>query len=325
MAQRPPELSVVIPVYGEPERLLRCLHAAQIALERGSQGSSEVLVADDCSPGDLVAEVRRHFPQVRVVEGEVNLGFGGNANRGVEAARGRVVCLLNSDMYVAEDYFADCLAAFEDPSIFAVCGRILEPSGGNSGLKRLELAASTARVHFALAADGASRSPAWIPYANGGGALFRRDAFLKLGGFDPLFAPHYWEDTDLGYRAWKRGYRILYDPRRQLSHDHQATIGRGRRRNIQRIRSRNRRLFIWRNLTDLSLARILLLGTLPSALSALLRLRFRRALWALADLRHLPAAARSRARARETDVRSDSEVERLLAETDAGSFLDSPA
>ena len=125
--------------------------------------------------------------------------------------------------------------------------------GVNAGLKTLSMRPGDAAVRFARDADPASDRPAPVPYANGGGAFFRRRVYRELGGFAPVFAPYYWEDTDLGYRAWKRGYEIRYDPSRRLEHDHQGTIGRERRRHVSRIKARNQRLFLWRNWTDLSL------------------------------------------------------------------------
>jgi GT2 family glycosyltransferase len=306
------ELSVVIPVYRATERLFRCLDAVHTALAHGFESTSEVVVASEDGAGGLVARLRERHPDVRVIEGGRRLGFVGNANRGVAAARGRIVCLLNDDMYVEPEYFSDCLKAFEAPELFAVCGRILEPRDGNGGLKCLELTARGSRVAFAHASDEASRAPAWVPYANGGGSFFRASTFAELGGFATDFAPYYWEDTDLGYRAWKRGYTIRYDPRFVLTHDHQATIGAERRRLVQRVRARNERQLVWRNLTDLSLAQILLRGDLTLAVRLLLKLRFRRLGWLLSDLRRLPAAARCRAAARPTQVRSDAELAELF-------------
>jgi GT2 family glycosyltransferase len=306
------ELSVVIPVYGEVKRLFRCLDAVHAALAHGFESTSEVVVADDDSPGDLVARLRQHYPDVRVIEGARRLGFAGNANRGVAAARGRILCLLNDDMYVELEYFSDCLKAFEARELFAVCGMILEPRDGNAGLKHLELSARGSRVVFARATDEASRVPAWIPYANGGGSFFRASTFAELGGFATDFAPYYWEDTDLGYRAWKRGYAIRYDPRFVLTHDHQATIGAQPRRLVQRVRARNERQFVWRNLTEISLAQILLRGVLPLAFRLLVKLRLRRVGWLLSDLRRLPAVARFRAAERLTQVRSDAELSELF-------------
>ncbi len=306
-------LSVVIPVYGQLDKLLRCLAAVDTALARAPELDAEIVVSDDCSPGDLVARLREARPGLRLIEGERNLGFSGNTNRGAEAARGRILCLLNSDQYVAEDFFQQCLEPFEDPEVFAVCGRILEPGGWNDGFKTLELGPRRARVNSVADDDPRASRPGLIPYANGGGGLFRRSMFVELGGFDTVFSPYYWEDCDLGYRAWKRGYKILYQPAFRLSHDHQGTIGKQKPTKVRRVKFRNHLLFVWRNLTDVPLWYLLLYGAFPFALSLLGRLRFRRWYWLVCTLSYLPAILRTRREARKLNRRTDDEVSRILS------------
>src|ERR1017187_1579742 len=62
-------------------------------------------------------------------------------------------------------------------------------------------------------------------YGGGGSCAFDRAKFLELGGFDPLLEPFYLEDTDLGYMAWKRGWKVLYQARSVVFHEHRGTIG----------------------------------------------------------------------------------------------------
>ena len=62
-------------------------------------------------------------------------------------------------------------------------------------------------------------------YGGGGSCAFDRAKFLELGGFDELLRPFYLEDTDLGYLAWKRGWKVLYQPRSVVFHEHRGTIG----------------------------------------------------------------------------------------------------
>ena len=62
-------------------------------------------------------------------------------------------------------------------------------------------------------------------YAGGGSSAFDRRKFLELGGFDALLHPFYLEDTDLGFMAWKRGWKVLYQPRSIVFHEHRGTIG----------------------------------------------------------------------------------------------------
>lgn len=309
-----PGLSVVVPVLGELDRLARCLAALRRATAPLAEGEAEILVADDGTRGGIPDALRAEHPEVRWLDPAdgAPLGFGGNANRGARAAQGRILCLLNSDMYVSADFFRGYAPVFdENEALFAVCARIREPGDVNAGLKSCTISAGRALMRFARDEEAASDASAPVPYANGGGSLFRRDRFLALGGFDPVFHPYYWEDTDLGYRAWRRGWEIRYDPARCLTHDHQGTIGREERRRVSRVKARNERLFLWRNLNDRSLATLVLRGALRDALTDLLRLRLRRVGWTLADLALLPQVARSRAAERRDAVRSDAEIAAL--------------
>jgi len=311
-----PELSVVIPVYGGAERLARCLAAVERELAASAPAlRAEIVVADDATPGGLPEHVLRGHPLVRFVHANRNVGFAGNANRGVAASRGEILCLLNSDMYVESGWFDGCLIPFEDESVFAVCGRICEPEGRNDGYKNLVLQGAEVNIVRYPDDDPICDAPGPIPYASGGGSFFRRRLFDRLEGFDPIFAPYYWEDTDLGYRAWRQGFRTLYDPTRRVEHDHQGTIGTTARHRIRRVFQRNRRLFVLRNQIDVALSLLLWRTTLRPALRSLARLRIAKAARLIAELRALPAIVRARRRARLHAVRGDAELRKLWGRT----------
>ncbi|MDA1265229.1 MAG: glycosyltransferase, partial [Planctomycetota bacterium] len=148
-------------------------------------------------------------------------------------------------------------------------------------------------------------------YPVGAHVLLDRARFLELGGFDPLYRPFYWEDADLGYRAWKRGWQVLIEPRSQVEHrregsDIQRTVGEA---TVAPIMRRNRVLFMWANLHDRRL--LLLQHLVPFCLRVLTG-------WIVWDTRfygglfealgRLGEARRSRARNRVQATRTDREV-----------------
>ena len=86
-------------------------------------------------------------------------------------------------------------------------------------------------------------------YAGGGSSGYDRAKFLELGGFDELFAPFYVEDVDLSYLAWKRGWKILYQPRSVVYHEHRGTIGKKFSSSyIERTVHKNNLLFTWKDI-----------------------------------------------------------------------------
>ena len=72
-----------------------------------------------------------------------------------------------------------------------------------------------------------------------------------MGLLDELYNPFYWEDIDLSYRAWKAGYKVLFDPNIKVEHRHESTIGKYfDKSKILKTAFRNQLIFHWKNLTD---------------------------------------------------------------------------
>ncbi len=238
-------LSVVVPSWNGKE-ILRS-HLPSMLEAARSVPTAEVIVSDDGSDDGTDEMLAREFPDVRLCRRRTRGGFSHAANDGVAASRGAFVVLLNNDMEARGDAFATLVAALEgDRALFAVVPSIVRVTTGEEeartriGFRR--------GVVFASDDGGAGEDPG---YACGGAMAFRRQEFLGLGGFDPLYSPFYWEDVDLSYRARKRGRRIGRVEGVRVEHDHGRTIrARFDRDAVATVYERNRLLFTWKNLTD---------------------------------------------------------------------------
>ena len=95
-------------------------------------------------------------------------------------------------------------------------------------------------------------STLWV---NGGSGAFRKSIWDKLGGFDELYNPFYWEDIDLSYHALKSGYKILFEPKSVVVHEHEkgAINQKYSQFQIKTIAYKNQFIFVWKNATDLDL------------------------------------------------------------------------
>ena len=185
-------ISVVIPNRDGADLLRRTLPPV---LRELPPPRHEVLVVDDASEDDSVAVLAAEFPQVRVVALETNVGFGAACNRGFAEARSELVLLLNSDMEVTPGSVEVLLEHFGDPRVLAAGPEYHSDKPNPPPLPT---------------GPGPFWNQVGVP---AGGGLFRRGAFLQLGGFDPLYHPFYWEDLDLGWAAWRAGWRNVYDTR----------------------------------------------------------------------------------------------------------------
>jgi len=86
-----------------------------------------------------------------------------------------------------------------------------------------------------------------------GYGAFDRQKFLVLGGYDDLYLPGRLEDSDLCFRAWKKGWTLFYEPSSIVYHKGAMAFNeRFGETGTLRINHRNAFLFVWKNITDLS-------------------------------------------------------------------------
>ncbi len=243
--------SIVIPNWNGRDLLEKYLPSVIAATEK--RPGSEVIVVDNGSEDGSADFVAKNFPSVRLIALKNNLGFGGGSNEGFRQARHDIVVLLNSDMRVDENFLQPLLDGFSDEHVFAVSCQIFfsDPNKKReeTGLTQGWWHQGFLRVAHRIDPEVRNLYPCF--YGGGGSCAFDRKKFLELGGFDELLAPFYLEDTDLGYMAWKRGWKVLYQPASIVYHEHRGTIGRRfSDAYIQSVLKKNFILFTWKNIHE---------------------------------------------------------------------------
>ncbi|MBS1825276.1 MAG: glycosyltransferase [Acidobacteria bacterium] len=304
--------SVVIPNWNGKDLMEKYLPSVVKALK--GHPNNEVIVVDNGSTDGSVAFLRQHFPTVRVIALPHNLGFGGGSNTGFREAKNDIVVLLNSDMRVAEDFLRPLLDAFHDESVFAAACQIFfsDPKKvrEETGLTQCWWDNGRLGARHRIDDEIGDIYPCFYP--GGGSSAFDRRKFLELGAFDHLLRPFYLEDTDLGMLAWKRGWKVYYQPKSHVWHEHRGTIGRTHSRDyIQNIIQKNFLLFLWKNTHEWKRMSIHFLRSWADAFFSYLagpspeRTNLN-ALWRA--FRQLPGAIVSRWRARSLATVSDTEA-----------------
>lgn len=251
-------VSIVIPALGDPELVARSLVALQ--LELNARGAiDEVVVVDDGGTGDLARALAPRGPPVRFVVQTKNGGFARALSAGVASARHELVFALNSDVIVRVGALTPLVEALDDANVFAAVPRVL--LGGDErrveswvrfthdeGRLRLEQPCLTSRAR-------PPRRDCDVAFPVGGACLMRKREFAELGGFDPLFEPFYFEDADLGLRAWRARKRTRLIVAAAVEHRHRATIGRvASERLVRAALERNTYLLQWKHSTAAELA-----------------------------------------------------------------------
>lgn len=248
------EVSVVMPNYNGEDILAKNLPSLMEAVKFEGNKIGEVIIVDDASIDKSVDYIKNNFPEVKIIKHKKNRGFSSAINTGVRSSRGEFVVLLNNDVAPAKNFLENVFVHFLDPKVFAVS---LHEKG-------YSWAEAQFRGGFVVHEPGKDKSQAhktfWV---SGGSGIFRRDCWMKLGGMDEkLFTPYYWEDLDLSYRAMKRGFRLLWEPKAVVNHNHESTISKLSKRKVLRIQERNELLFIWKNITSVNLFRKHMAGLL---------------------------------------------------------------
>ena len=210
------KLSVVIVSYNVRSYLEQCLQSVQRALE-GIEG--EVFVVDNHSDDDSVVTVRQHYPWVRLIENQENLGFAKANNQAIRQAQGDYILLLNPDTVVAEDTFHGVLAFMDEHPKAGGAGVMMCYEDGSRApesrralptpwVAALKMMGFTKRYYLS---DLPWDQPCRIEVVSGAFCLLRHEAIKTVGLLDEDFFM-YGEDIDLSYRLLKGGWENWYLP-----------------------------------------------------------------------------------------------------------------
>jgi cellulose synthase/poly-beta-1,6-N-acetylglucosamine synthase-like glycosyltransferase len=180
-------------------RFGQAAETAWAAIEEPRRGRAVLLRNDASAAVSLAAE--QALANVvggppLVLDEHRNIGFARAVNRVFEAASAPYVALLDPDGAPEPEMLAALVAVLDaNPDAATAAAQVLD----------FDVAAET---------RGAVVEEQWTP---GGATMYRRHAFIEIGGFDPLF-PWYCQDMDFGYRARKNGWRCLRVPAAVFRH-----------------------------------------------------------------------------------------------------------
>jgi O-antigen biosynthesis protein len=212
-----PRVSVVIPVHGKFSYTLACLRSIA---RHGADAAFEVIVVDDASP-DESASTLAQINGLQLLRNSQNLGFIGSCNAGAAMARGTHLLFLNNDTQVTPGWLDRLLDCFhEEPDCGIAGSRLVYPDG------RLQEAGG---IVFSNG-DGWNygrfeppQDPRFLyrrdtDYVSGASMMIETSLFKHLGGFDSLYSPAYYEDTDLAFAVRAAGKRVIYQPESLVIH-----------------------------------------------------------------------------------------------------------
>jgi GT2 family glycosyltransferase len=220
-----PSASVIVVNWNKKEYLNDCL----ASLQAQTFSNFEVILVDNGSTDGSVEYVRQKFPGwVRILRNGRNEGFSGGNNRGIRAAAGKYIVLLNNDAQADARWLEELVkAAEENPragmlaskiylqgrtKIIDNVGHLMYRDGLNRGRGRLE------------ADHGQYDKIEEVFFPSGCAALYRRKMLDEVGLFDEEFFA-YGDDTDLGIKGRLAGWNCLYVPKAVVHHHYSQSSG----------------------------------------------------------------------------------------------------
>lgn len=268
----------------------------------------KVTVLDNKSSDSSVRYIKENFSSVNVATAVRNLVLA-SYNDFLKTVPESIVFLLNNDTYMAPGCIDSMIERLKDDSVFVVAPKVLDAEGKNitggcmnisvrAGLFRNELK-STEKNDYTL----------FI----GSTAAYDREKFLALGGYDPIYLPGTFEDMDLCYRAWQKGWFCVYEEKAVAYHEDSVSFKKvyGDKKR-QAISARNAYIFVWKNIHDVAMLLSNILSFLPLFLFNILRLRFDLAAGSLNAIALLPKVLAHRKEAATCIARTDREIKELF-------------
>jgi len=216
------ETSVIIVNYNGKHLLKECLDS----IREQTYKDFEIIVVDNASQDGSVTFLRENYPEVKVIQCEKNLGYGGGNNRGLATSEGQYIVFLNNDTKADKDWLSQLVRAakeddkigmcaskilnYDNPRIIDNTGLIIYPDGIARGRGRLQ----EDRGQFD------DRREVFFP--SGCAGLYKKKMLDEIGWFDEEFFL-YMDDVDIGLRGRLAGWKCIFVPEAVVYHRYSAT------------------------------------------------------------------------------------------------------
>lgn len=225
-----PQVSIIIVNYNSEKYLVDCIDSIK---NYTKDITYEILVVDNASEPDSVNFIRQHYLEVRLIINDKNLGFGAANNCGAKVAKGDYLFFLNPDTILLDDAVSKFYHFLEGKNNVVACGgNLIAASGknqtsfgnfpsllqeiGDAGFKRFYRSYYNRNLSIGNVVKD-HKEPFQVDYVVGADVFVKKDVFYETEGFDERFFLYY-EETDLFYRLYKKGYDSYILPEVKIVH-----------------------------------------------------------------------------------------------------------
>jgi GT2 family glycosyltransferase len=190
----------------------------------------EVIVVDNASKENPSQEIHSHYPEVRVIRSEENLGFAGGNNLGIKEAKGDYIMLLNNDTVVDPDFAEPIVKAFEQNEDVGIVGskiHFLHSPGvmqyaGSTKMNPLTL--TSFAIGWGEEDKGQYDKGGYTHLTHGAAMTVSRKAIEKAGTMEDGYFLYY-EELDWCLQIQNAGFKIWFQPKSLIHHKESMSVG----------------------------------------------------------------------------------------------------
>ncbi len=216
------QVSILIVNWNGAHLLARCLPGVLAQ----AWTDAEVVVWDNGSTDGSADWVEAHYPGVRVLRSDRNMGFAGGNNAAIGATQGPYVATLNNDAEPDLTWLAYLMEAMESAPDVGMCASKMVQADDPSTMDACGIEVDRAGIAWNRYSGEPDHRDETAPYEVfgpcAGAALYRRAMLEQVGAFDEDYFAYY-EDVDLAWRGRRAGWRCLYVPGARVMHRHSST------------------------------------------------------------------------------------------------------
>ena len=202
------KVSVVVLTYNNLEFTEACLHSLELHTHYPDW---ELVLVDNASTDgtrEFLADYTARNPRAKLVQNEQNQGFAAGNNRGLEAAEGEYLIVLNNDTYVTRGWMLDLIRHLRKDPGLGLVGPVTNNIGNEAKIK-IEYAdmEDMQKCAFAYTSNHA-RKELDVPVVAFFCAAMSRAVYETVGALDERFGLGFFEDDDYCRRVNEAGFRI---------------------------------------------------------------------------------------------------------------------